>query len=255
MTDEYVGPTPVSGTDIALKSYVDAWAAQNLTSTQVTNRINSDLSGYETTSAATSLLNTLETTSQFNTDNGNKAKIANIGAASNMVALDSSGQIAATALSLLTPSSSPPGAVRMKILRFGSYAATSTNGGTVASLSIPDPGWKYNVLVWGNVEAQGTGGTGTSTNIGRPEIWVKVNGVVVAYGAGRADNNFHPIVVHPYNLPASPGFSGAQTATATLHASPSIGGGTVNVATACNSQPNLYYGLTALIVPYHLSPN
>lgn len=106
----------------------------------------------------------------------------------------------------------------------GPYAPTSgyqsrtatTTQVEVCNVTIPDPGWRYRLMVFGFWEAR------TQTAGSRPEIVVRsasATGPVVGVGWGADNTQYHAITVTPEayaNPAAAPSFTGSQVVRAYL---------------------------------------
>lgn len=130
----------------------------------------------------------------------------------------------------LANASMPKAEANLQIV--GPYApatyATRTSAGTWAELcnvTIPDPGWRYRLVVFGRWEAR------THAAGSRPEVFVRIGsttGAIVGVGWGADNTAFHAITVTPeaYGTPAAaPSFTGSQVVRAYL--ARGFGNGTV----------------------------
>lgn len=118
----------------------------------------------------------------------------------------------------------------------GPYAPTTyttrtatTTTPELCNVTIPDPGWRYRLVVFGRWEAR------TQAAGSRPEVVVRIGsttGTVVAVGWGADNTQFHAITVTPeaYTSPATaPSFTGSQVVRAYLQRG--FGGSTVEAGT------------------------
>ncbi|AEQ21127.1 conserved hypothetical protein [Rhodococcus phage E3] len=245
---KYVGRAGSQPGDLAIRSYVDPLLDLNpqggsdpaLTEAQVDSLITTSMDSYVTQAYVDSGLNSGTYLLKSALDGSKTSFVAKspITRPNGPAALDADGCIVYDQY--------PAAWDRRSALLYtaSSYAAyNGSTSGTICTLNInPAGGGFYQVMVFGSFEARGV-----NSNARRPEIHVKSpNGNYVAFGCGRADSNYHQVVVSPiYNQQV---VQTPVTLTVTGQYTPSLGTGNVQFSQP-HSGANHYNGIFAIAIP------
>jgi len=181
----YVGPAATDTHDLVTLEYIQkVFTSVNMLQSQVDSLINTGLSGFVTVAYLTALVANNADKSFVDAGDATRLKLAQIGQPNGIVPLDDNGKVPVANINMVANQRFPQPFYSPEDYNAANVAATGATAQTLYTCPVPDPGFTYKLLVFGEVDTE------TSLDGAFSRIWVAVGsptGPMVAVGAGQAE--------------------------------------------------------------------